>query len=151
MKKNLKELLAELRLKATPKRLAILDILAEASTYLSPEEVWKALGKRFANIGLPTVYRNLEQLSNGSLISKILHPDRKLYYYYCRNDRHHHHFICTGCRKVEDLFSCGAEKIEDEVRTRLKGSVVSHLLQVYGLCSNCGPQGTSRLRCGDNP
>ncbi|MBA4417009.1 MAG: transcriptional repressor [Syntrophus sp. (in: bacteria)] len=128
-----------LNLKVTPKRLAILDILASEMAYVSPEEVWRKMKERFGKIGLPTVYRNLEDLAQGDLIIKIIHPDRKLYYYFCHNSEngHHHHFICLTCRKVEDLDFCGLEEIKKEVEGHLKGSIVSHLIQVYGLCRGC--------------
>jgi Fe2+ or Zn2+ uptake regulation protein len=77
-------ILKELKLKATPKRLAILDILYHASIYLSPDEVWTQMKERFRTIGLPTVYRNLEELAGRGIISKVIHPDRKLYYFSLR-------------------------------------------------------------------
>ena len=43
-------------------------------------------------------------------------------------------------QKVEDLAFCGMEKIEEEVIKKLKGNVVSHLLQVFGFCKECAPQ-----------
>ena len=132
------EILRRMRLKATPKRLAILEILSQEMIYLSPEEVWEKMKQRFTKIGLPTVYRNLEDLSRGDVIIKIVHPDRKLYYFYCKNWMdHHHHFICMSCKKVEDIQFCGIHQIEKEVATGLQGRVVSHLLQVYGLCRGC--------------
>lgn len=45
----------KLNLKTTPKRVAILEILIKESIYLSPDEVWKKLKKRFKRIGLPTI------------------------------------------------------------------------------------------------
>jgi Fe2+ or Zn2+ uptake regulation protein len=126
-----------LGLKATPKRIAILEILSEELVYLNPEEIWKKMQARFKRIGLPTVYRNLEELSQGGVIMKIIHPNRKLYYYYCHNTDHHHHFVCVSCRKVQDLEYCGEEQIIREVEDSLKGKVVSHLFQVYGLCREC--------------
>jgi len=129
--------LKNIGLKITPKRLAIIDILARELRYLSAEEVWNVMKDRFKQIGLPTVYRNLEDLSQGGLIIKIIHPDRKLYYYYCHNTNHHHHFVCISCRKVQDLEFCGEEQIIKEVEDTLKGKVVSHLFQVYGLCREC--------------
>lgn len=126
-----------LNMKVTPKRLAILEILSRGSIYLSPEEVWHLMKKRFKSIGLPTVYRNLEDLSNGGAITKVIHPDRKLYYFSCANPDHHHHFVCIYCRRVEDISFCGSKEIEDEVSNTLKGKVLSHVLQVYGICNNC--------------
>jgi len=49
-----------IRLKATPRRLAILDILADEPVYLSPEEVWQKMRRKGRRVGLPTVYRNLD-------------------------------------------------------------------------------------------
>jgi Fe2+ or Zn2+ uptake regulation protein len=134
---NFRSILKTLNLKATPKRLAILEILAEASGYLGPEEVWQRMKTNFKSIGLPTVYRNLEDLSKEGVVFKVIHPDRKLYYFYCSNANHHHHFVCVSCRKVEDIQFCGMKDIENEVISSLKGQVVSHLFQVYGFCSTC--------------
>jgi len=130
-------LLKTLSLKATPKRLAVLDILLGKKIYLSPEEVWLKLKERFLAIGLPTVYRNLEELADGGIISKVIHPDRKLYYFLCNNRDHHHHFVCTRCRRVDDLKYCAFEEIEREVSEDLNGTVSSHIMQVFGTCGKC--------------
>lgn len=134
---NRNHILRKLDLKATPKRLAILDVLSRAPTYLSPEEVWTRLKERFATVGLPTVYRNLEELAGKEVIFKVIHPDRKLYYFFCENKKHHHHFVCTSCKKVDDLNFCAFEEIEREVSETLNGTVSSHIMQVFGVCRNC--------------
>ena len=130
-------MLKDLRLKVTPKRLAILDFLSRTGTYVSPEEVRQNLREQFASIGLPTVYRNLEELASGGIIAKIIHPNRQLYYYYCPNSNHHHHFICISCRKVTDLHICTVKGLEDEINDQVRGKVMSHILQVNGLCRSC--------------
>ena len=126
-----------LKLKATPKRLAILDLLAWESSYISPEEIWRKLQEQFNRIGLPTVYRNLEELAAGGVISKVIHPNRQLYYYFCPNQNHHHHFVCLGCRRVEDMNYCGMESLEKEISEKIGGIVLSHIIQVNGLCNSC--------------
>jgi len=129
--------LKELSMKVTPKRLAILDILDEEPVYVSPDEIWEKMKERFARIGLPTVYRNLEDLSMGGVITKVIHPNRQLYYYFCRNRRHHHHFICVSCRKVEDLDMCGIKGMKKSIEKTVGGTVLSHLVQINGLCKRC--------------
>ncbi len=131
------DVLKQLGLKVTPKRIAVLNILAGEEAYVSPEDIWKSMKLNFNRIGLPTVYRILDELSEGGVISKILHPNRHLYYYYCRNSSHHHHFICVSCRKVEDLNFCASKEIEKEVARNIKGKVLSHILQINGLCGSC--------------
>jgi Fe2+ or Zn2+ uptake regulation protein len=131
------EVLKGLQLKATQKRLAVLSVLSSEQAYASPEEIWKKLKRRLKTIGLPTVYRILEELSEKGVVAQIIHPSRQLYYYYCGNAGHHHHFICVSCRKVEDLKFCASREIENEVSRSLKGRVLSHILQINGLCEPC--------------
>ena len=133
--------LKEAKMKATPKRLAILEMLEGDRSFASPEELWKRLRERFDRLGLPTVYRNLEELSSSGVISKVIHPNRQLYYYFCGNPEHHHHFVCLSCRKVEDISSCGIDALEREVSQRNGGKVLSHILQLNGLCGGCANTG----------
>ena len=130
-------LLRQLNLKATPKRLAILGILDEASVFLSPEDIREKMRPSFSKIGLSTVYRNLEELARGNVITKIIHPSRQLYYYFCGKENHHHHFICISCNAVHELDYCPEHEITRTVKKQLKGKVLSHLLQVSGLCNKC--------------
>lgn len=131
------KILKSLNLKVTPKRLALLNILMNESAYLSPEEIWKQMKNQFRKIGLPTVYRNLEELSEKTIISKVTHPNRQLYYYFCPNRAHHHHFVCLSCRNVEDINFCALDELQKEVKRKLNGKIISHILQVNGYCRNC--------------
>ncbi len=144
--------LRSIKLKATPKRVAILKLLAATPTYASPEDIWHQLQGEFSSIGLPTVYRNLEELAEGGLVSKVIHPNRQLYYYLCTNQEHHHHFICLSCRRVEDMAGCSMAAIEQDVLAQTGGQVLSHILQVNGLCRDCADSnsrpGGAQLRRG---
>lgn len=137
MNKELIKSLRRLNLKVTPKRMAIIEILMKEPGYLSPEEIWSTMKERFNRIGLPTVYRNLEELAEGNIISKITHPNRQLYYFFCGNTEHHHHFVCLSCRNVDDITFCAIHDLQSEIRKKLHGQVVSHILQVNGLCREC--------------
>ncbi|HLO24575.1 MAG TPA: transcriptional repressor [Geobacteraceae bacterium] len=143
--------LKSLNMKATPKRLAILALMGREAAYISPEEVWLKLKDQFDRIGLPTVYRNLEELAAGGVITKVIHPNRQLYYHFCPNRDHHHHFICIACRKVEDVDFCGLENIEQEVGEKIGGKVLSHVVQVNGLCRACFSAGAWSGVAGGEP
>ena len=133
--------LKSLNLKATPKRLAILALMGREAAYVSPEDIWLKLKEQFARIGLPTVYRNLEELAAGGVVSTVIHPNRQLYYYFCPNQAHHHHFVCISCRRVEDVDACVLGEIEREVGEKIGGTVLSHVVQVNGLCRACSGGG----------
>jgi Fe2+ or Zn2+ uptake regulation protein len=134
---NSDRILQKAKLKVTPKRIAILDILGNEPNYVNPEDVWQKMKQKFSRIGLPTVYRNLENLSIRGVITKIIHPNRQLYYYLCTNNRHHHHFICLSCKRVEELEFCPAKEMEQIVRHKLHGKTVSHMIQINGVCREC--------------
>ena len=125
------------KLKVTPKRMALVELLSGASAYQGPQQIWKQLRKSFKKLGLPTVYRNLEELVEAGLVNRIIHPNRQLYYFLCANHLHHHHFICIDCGKVEDIGSCAVKKLDNEVSHKHGGKILSHLLQVNGLCRDC--------------
>ena len=137
MREQYNKILKSLNMKATPKRLAILSLMGREASYISPEEIWTKLKCEFDRVGLPTVYRNLEELAAGGIINKVIHPNRQLYYHYCPNRDHHHHFVCVACRRVEDVDACGLENIEREVGEKIGGKVLSHVVQVNGLCRAC--------------
>ena len=142
MASDFPQLLKSLQLKVTPQRLAILAIMLAARTYLSPEEVQGQLQQEEGSkVGLPTIYRNLEELSVQGVISKILHPNRQLYYYFCPNRGHHHHFVCLSCRTVQDIDYCGFA----EMAGHIDGRVDLHIMQALGTCGSCcnqNPEGT---------
>jgi Fe2+ or Zn2+ uptake regulation protein len=131
------EALKGLKLKVTPRRRAVLEVLGEEPTYLSPEEVWKKVKERVGKVGLPTVYRILDELASGGLVTRVLHENRQLYYYFCGNMDHHHHFVCLSCRKVEDVHLCLSDVLEREVAERIRGVLFSHIIELQGLCHEC--------------
>jgi len=135
-------------MKATPKRLAVLCLLAESGCYMGPDDVWGLMKSRFARVGLPTVYRILDELARGGMISTILHPNRQLYYYYCTNEEHHHHFVCVSCRRVDDIDFCALSDIGKEASRRIKGEVLSHTFQVSGVCAACVKTGRGGVVAG---
>ncbi|MBU4333925.1 MAG: transcriptional repressor, partial [Candidatus Omnitrophica bacterium] len=55
----------------TKPREAILDVLENTQEHLSAEDIYLAVHKFYPNIGLTTVYRNLEMLVNIEMIVKF--------------------------------------------------------------------------------
>lgn len=133
------EILKTNNLKITPSRRAMLQFFLSTPRYHSPEEVWRSLRKELKTVGLPTVYRNLEKLSNVGVLTKIMRGDRQLYYGLCRSEgnRHHHHLVCLKCGRIGVLGDCQFEEQIELVEKKSQFKVKSHFLQVEGLCSKC--------------
>jgi Fur family zinc uptake transcriptional regulator/Fur family ferric uptake transcriptional regulator len=138
------DILRRLRLRVTPKRLEVICCLAEEPSFLSAEEVWQRLKSGHTPIGLPTVYRILDELAGAGVVTRIFMSDRKQYYFLCPNQEHHHHFVCERCRRVQDVDRCGLDGLMDEIAQRSGGRVTSHILQLNGICGACIAAGEQR-------
>jgi Fe2+ or Zn2+ uptake regulation protein len=130
-------ILKQLKLKVTPRRQEIMNCLGGEQSYLSADEVWGRIKTRLGSIGLPTVYRILDELAVAGVITRIFLSDRKQYYFLCANQGHHHHFVCEACRRVEDLELCGLDRVSRDIARRSGGRVTSHILQINGICGSC--------------
>lgn len=123
----------------TPKMRAVIELFLKRETILDPFEVQSGLQKRFKGVGLPTIYRILENLANSGILVTAANQDRQLRYYICRDieSEHHHHFICRKCGKVQEVNLCLMEEVSRYVKRQLKATVQSHFLQIEGLCARC--------------
>lgn len=130
-------ILKQLKLKVTPRRQEVMNCLGGEQSYLSADEVWGRIKPRLGSIGLPTVYRILDELAVAGVITRIFLSDRKQYFFLCSNQGHHHHFVCEACRRVEDLEQCGLDRVSREITRRSGGRVTSHILQINGICGAC--------------
>ena len=130
-------LLTQLKLKVTSRRPEVLNCLGLEPSYLSADEVWNRIKPRLGSIGLPTVYRILDELAEAGVITRIFLSDRKQYYFLCANQGHHHHFVCETCRRVEDVEQCGLDAVTRDIARRSGGRVTSHILQINGICGSC--------------
>jgi Fur family ferric uptake transcriptional regulator len=136
--------LKQLKLKVTPRRQEVMNCLGGEESYLSADEVWSRIKPRLGSIGLPTVYRILDELSEAGVVTRIFLPDRKQYYFLCPNQGHHHHFVCESCRRVEDVAHCGLEGVSRDIAQRSGARVTSHILQINGICGSCS-QGHAKV------
>ncbi|MBN2016632.1 MAG: transcriptional repressor [Candidatus Cloacimonetes bacterium] len=131
------EILKQKKLKKTPKRLEILRIMQQSNSYFSPLELRDLLKEKFNKVGLPTVYRILQQFQEIGIASSIQKEDNQLYYFLCSSQHDHHHFICRKCHKVSCVEYCNFDAIKQLVEDQLKSKAESHILQIEGLCRDC--------------
>lgn len=122
-------------LKVTERRKGIIKIFIDQGVHLTPNQVWVELQRTFDKCGLPSIYRNLESLTECGILTRIEEFDNDRHYALCTDDRgeHHHHITCIECGKVEAFNLC---IIQD--RLQIKGfKIVDHFMQVNGICSDC--------------
>jgi len=124
----------EKSLRITSPRLAMLQILAEASNPLSAEEIYEQAGD--GTLDLVTVYRNLESLDNAGIVQRHPLERGRSLYALTTPGHHHHHVICRHCGKIERLPSCDTSRLEAAARSQ-GFSNLTHVMEIYGVCPLC--------------
>ncbi|MGE5308678.1 MAG: Fur family transcriptional regulator [Deltaproteobacteria bacterium] len=139
MTTELSERLREKNLKVTPKRTAVIELFLSRRRCFGPQDVWRAVKPSFGRLGLPSVYRILEELRGAGVLERVEKRDRQLYYVLCTAPRpcHHHHFVCRKCGRVEEVDFCNIRELERFIERRLGCKAESHSLRVEGLCARC--------------
>ena len=137
--------LSDSNYRLTRPRQAILNILNRTSRHLSAEDIYIGVHRAYSNVGLATIYRNLELLAQMGLVLKFDFGDKKSRYELTRDPEkiHHHHLICKNCNKVIDY----SESIDDEkefLKRREKNlakeydfKIEGHFIDFFGLCNKC--------------
>ncbi len=117
----------------TKQKEMILDIVKCSHTHPSAEEVYRQVHEKIPSVSLSTVYRNLQEMADSSLIDRIVGEDG-----ITRFDGkcdHHYHFICNSCHKIIDLDIAYDGNINQMIDKDLK--VDSHEIVFKGLCDKC--------------
>jgi Fur family ferric uptake transcriptional regulator len=138
-RQNLDELRTAVRatgLRATPSRLAVLDLLRAGESPMSHADVADRLASHAWDRA--TIYRNLTDLAEAGLLRRTDVGDH-VWRFEAVSDRHeasaHPHFVCTECGSVECL-----PEIELAVRRAKAPRAVKQRqveVQVRGLCDAC--------------
>lgn len=138
-----KNLLTKNGLKATNQRIAILEMLSSnPGKHLTAEEIYDCVRKDNPEIGLATVYRTIQLLSELGLIDKLILDDGYLRYEIRSNDKgdighHHHHLICLECGNIDTFQDDLLETLETRIKENMGFEVVDHEVKLYGHCKQC--------------
>lgn len=130
----------------TVPRQVILDVLSKERKHLSAEDVFLKVHERYPDIGLTTVYRTLNLLTQIGMILKLDFGDGKARYELSSGPAKegcHHHLVCTKCNRIidykdfieeeENLF----KKTEKILAQKYNFEITDHFVNFYGLCEKC--------------
>jgi Fur family ferric uptake transcriptional regulator len=122
------------RLKATPIRLAILEVFAHQP---KPISILDLKAKISGDCDVVTLYRNADVLCKLGLLNRIRLGDKKDYYEFAQK-AHHHHLVCNFCGKVSDIQDCEIGEIsKQDLKLAGFAEVSRHSLEFFGICKQC--------------
>jgi Fur family ferric uptake transcriptional regulator len=136
-KRKISNIMRQRGYKLTPQRRAVLKIIIESRNHLTPEAIYKRVKEEYPGIGLTTIYRTLNILSDLGLICEVYTAGSCRSYLVRRPLEHHHHLVCSGCSRVVDFTDCD---LADTERTLSEGTgfkIEEHLLEFVGICPDC--------------
>lgn len=140
---NLQDKLNQQGLRLTRPRRVVLSILKESSIPLSPQTIYQRSLEAHEDIGLVTVYRTLEMLSDLDLVRRV-HGHEECHGYILGSPGHHHHLVCRKCETTVEF--TGADDLVallGRIQQQTGFKVDEHLLQLYGLCPQCQQENTN--------
>ncbi|WP_132991696.1 Fur family transcriptional regulator [Gordonia zhaorongruii] len=123
--------------RSTKQRAAIADVLAATDDFLSAQQLHDKLRDRGESIGLTTVYRNLQALTDADQIDAIWDGSGETRYRHCSTG-HHHHLVCRECGTTVEVQADPVERWASKIATENGFTDITHTVEIFGTCADCG-------------
>ena len=100
------------------------------------QELHEQLRHQGEKVGLATVYRSLQGLSDSGLVDVVRTAAGESAYRRCSTG-HHHHLVCRSCGRAVEVEGPAVEHWADKVAAANGFTDVSHTLEIFGTCGSC--------------
>ncbi|EKA61801.1 Fur family ferric uptake regulator [Janibacter hoylei PVAS-1] len=121
----------------TRQRTAIEADVDRSDEFRSAQEIHASLVAGGDKIGLATVYRTLQAMVDEEALDSLRTDDGEIVYRRCSTG-HHHHLVCRDCARTVEVEGPAVERWADKVSAEHGFSDVSHTLELFGRCGDCG-------------
>ncbi|MGH3516253.1 MAG: Fur family transcriptional regulator [Haloechinothrix sp.] len=122
--------------RSTKQRAAVVELLNDIDDFRSAQELHDELRKRGEGIGLTTVYRTLQSLSEAGVIDVLRTDSGEAIYRRC-SDHHHHHLVCRECGFTVEIEGPAVEHWAESIATSHGFSNINHMVEIVGTCATC--------------
>ena len=133
-----KKILSSQNYKLTSQRSDILKVLIDNKhRHFSAEMLLEEVRNINTDIGLATIYRNLELFCELGITNQLDFDSSYKHYELNLEENHHHHLLCINCGKIIEFNDHVLEQFEDELEKEHKFNIMNHRIKFYGLCREC--------------
>lgn len=126
--------------RATKQRAAVLAAFDQLEGFHSAQDVHARLRESGEGVGLSTVYRAVQALSDDGALDTLRTPAGETLYRRC-SGRHHHHLVCRSCGRTVEVAGPAVERWARRVAAEHGFADVDHTLEIVGTCSACASAG----------
>ncbi|MBP3676130.1 MAG: transcriptional repressor [Campylobacter sp.] len=136
-----KRVLRDNGLKYTKQREVLLQTLYNNSEHFTPEQLYLYIKERHPglNVGIATVYRSLNLLEESGMVTSISFGAQGKKFELA-NKPHHDHMICRQCGVIVEFEDQIIEKRQLAIAKEHGFKLTGHIMQLYGVCSECNKQ-----------
>ncbi|HEV2928489.1 MAG TPA: Fur family transcriptional regulator [Propionibacteriaceae bacterium] len=120
----------------TRQRTAVDGILADRDDFRTAQEIHDDLRRLGERVGLTTVYRTLQAMTEAGELDALRTADGETAYRRCSTG-HHHHLVCRSCGRTVEVSGPAVETWANAVAEQHSFRDVSHDLEIFGTCSSC--------------
>jgi Fur family transcriptional regulator, ferric uptake regulator len=123
-------------LRPTRQRLAVVAALETCDDFRSAQEIHDLLVNSGESVGLATVYRTLQALTEGDEVDALRSEDGETVYRRCSRS-HHHHLVCRSCGRTVEVEAPEMESWSTRIAAEHGFRETNHHLEIFGTCSSC--------------
>lgn len=121
----------------TRQQRAVADALGHTDDFTSAQDLHARLRAAGHPVGLATVYRALQTLTEVGDVDVLRTDDGESIYRRCSTGNHHHHLVCRTCGRTVEVEGPTVERWADAVGAKHGFRDVTHTLEVFGTCADC--------------
>jgi Fur family ferric uptake transcriptional regulator len=121
----------------TRQATAVLEAIEDTDGFRSAQDIHAVLKASGKDVGLTTVYRHLQALSDQGLVDALQLDRGETVYRRCATSDHHHHLVCRQCGATAEVEGPEVERWAERIARAEGYSDVTHTLEVFGVCAAC--------------
>ena len=118
-------------LKVTRQRRCVLKCFLECNSHISAEELYRIVSIEDPKIGLATVYRTLNLLTQSGLAIELNFGDGQKRYESSHSSTHHDHMICIKTGRIIEFVDDRIEKIQENIARKKGYKIIKHVHQLF--------------------
>lgn len=132
MLRRIEQLIGDKKLRMTPQRRVIAQVLAQSEDHPDAEELHRRASRIDPRISLATVYRTVRLLQDAGILERHDFGEGRARYEEAP-ERHHDHLIDTRTGRVIEFRNEAIERLQEKVAQELGYRLTGHKLELYGV------------------
>ncbi len=133
---GLDQYLDQMGLKQTQQRRLIVQHFLSINSHVDAEELHRRVRAEGHDIGLATIYRTLNLLTEAGLIEQKSFQDGRSVFEVAHPGAHHDHLICTECGHVVEFEDQEIELLQEKIASKFGMELKTHRLDLFGTCKD---------------